>query len=292
VPRKYVRKTGGPKRGQFSAVEEQLMTELIKQGMDLEAIAKKLNRLPNQVRSYAARYHGIGADPEATPKPTEFAEHVRKFRKSIYYPSLNEHYSKEELFYYENIYAGLMTHFHDDVTEVDELQVLQAIDAHMQINTLKKRTRNLNERILEIDRQIGELRIQDEEMNKEKILTLESSKQFYSQQIGLSTKTFTDLSKKFDETVQKLKSTRDQRLKTAENSAQSWTSLIKHMQDQKVREREGKLAAMVKFATDKKEKELQQPYRYMNDEIDQPMLVPEHVNVLADIGIEEEPHSG
>jgi hypothetical protein len=173
----------------------------------------------------------------------------------------------------------LMAQFQEDVTAIDELQILQAIDGHMLINAHKKRTSMINKQLLNIEREINYIALSDDPKDKAMVLALESQKQVLMSQVSHSVRVFTDLSKKFDETVAKLKGARDQRLKNAENSNQSWPALIKHMQEIRVREREGRYAAMVKFATDKKQDELQQPYKYINNEIDQPMLLPERVLV-------------
>jgi hypothetical protein len=266
------------KRGRISRDEDKRIASLVDQGVQSEVIAKQLNRPLGQIEAHIRKFYGKGDNLPA--KATEIAEFTRQLRGSIHWKKLQEHYSKDDLDYYESIYAGLMAQFKDDVTEVDVLQILQAIDGQMQINAHKKRVRSVNLKLIEIDREIGELQMDTEDDEaKGKILVLESERQVLINQVNQSTKVFTELSKKFDETVGRLKSTRDQRLKNNDNSHQSWPALIRTMQELKVREREGRYAAMIKYATDKKLEELQQPYRYRNGEIDQPILLPEKVLV-------------
>lgn len=265
------------KRGRISKNEDKLIAQYIKEGMANEDIATELRRPPGQINNYVEKFYGKGIDlPAEAPKLAEF---TRQLRKSIHWERLQEHYTKDELDYYEQIYASLMAQFMEDVTAIDEMQILQAIDGHMLINAHKKRTSAINKHLLHIEREIHFLEISQEPEDQAKLLAFESQRQVLMQQVSHSTKVFTDLSKKFDETVAKLKGARDQRLKNAENSNQSWPALIKHMQEIRVREREGRYAALVKFATDKKQDDLQQPYKYINNEIDQPMLLPERVLV-------------
>lgn len=269
------------KRGRISKVEDRLIAQYLKEGMANHDIATELRRPLGQINDYVEKFYGQGED--LSPEAPKLAEFTRQLRKSIHWDKLQEHYTKDELDYYEKIYASLMAQFMEDVTAIDELQILQAIDGHMLINSHKKRTSTINKQLLNIERELNYFSMAPAEsltdQERAKVLNMESQRQVLMGQVTHTTKVFTDLSKKFDETVAKLKGARDQRLKNAENSNQSWPALIKHMQEQRVREREGRYAALVKFATDKKQDELQQPYKYINNEIDQPMLLPERVLV-------------
>jgi hypothetical protein len=179
-----------------------------------------------------------------------------------------------------------MTDFKDDVTFVDELQILQALDSHMLINEHKRHRKAIEAQIFDLDRQIGHLQSEqlmnlDDKTIKGRIDALESQKQALVGMSSARVRAFTDLSNKFDKTIAELKGARSQRLKIEESSNKSFTSFIKHIQQKAVREKEGKYASLIKFATDKATTKLQEPHRYINNEIDQPMLTPE--NILIDL---------
>lgn len=274
------------KRGRISKDEDKKIRNFLSKEVPINEIATKLKRPLKQIEDYVRKFYGKGVD--IPDNAEEIAEFTRQLRNTVYWKELQRHYNKEELEYYETIYASLMVQFKEDVTSVDDLQILQAIDAHMLINMHKRKTRMINDRILLIEREINTILLEDDDdpESKKRRIALENEKISLIAQSNNGAKVFTELSKKFDNTVEKLKSTRDQRLRTAENSHQSWPALIKHMQEKKVREAQGKYAEMVKFSTDKALAELQEPHRYVNDQIDQPMLLPERV--LIEMPKEEE----
>lgn len=279
----------GHKRGRLSRAEDKTIAKLIDEGFSNEQIASQMNRPVTQINVHVKKFYGRGENVSA--KAPEIAEFTRLLRNSVHWNKLKEHYNKEDLEYYETIYASLISQFKDDVTAADDLQILQAVDGHMLINQHKKRSKAYNDRLLVIERDLAymymDLQHGDDPNLQSSINNLESQRQAISAQIQSGVKVFTELSKKFDDTVGKLKGTRDQRLKNAENSTQSWPALIKTLAEKKVRAKEGEYAAMVKFATDKKTTELQQPYKYINNEIDQPMLVPENVLIETSFEIDD-----
>lgn len=269
----------GVKRGRISKDEDKAIARLLGKNIEVAQIAIELKRPVGQITEHVRKFYGKGEDLPA--KASAVAEATRNLRKSLHWKFLQEHYRKEDLVYYEELYAEIMAQFKDDVTIVDELQILQAIDSHMFINEHKRNRRIDEEKAMNLEREINLLRANEDEPSRNRILVLDSQRQALLAQVNNRVKAFSDLSKKFDDTVQKLKSTRDQRLKVAENAGKNFIDLIKTMQNRKVREKEGKYAALVKFATEKATHDLQQPHKYINNEIDQPLLTPE--NILIDL---------
>jgi hypothetical protein len=267
------------RRGKISKVEDRQIEQMIKDEVPLPEIALRTNRHLAQIRNYVRKFYGKGeADDRLPAKAVEWAQFVREFRSRTDYKFLKEHYPPEELDYYEELYAKVMTQFKDDILPTEELQIFQAIDTVIFINRHKKARRAVEDQILELDRLINMEK--DGENDRQRLRDYEAQKQALIAQSNYRTKEFTELAKKFDDTIGKLKGTREQRIKNIESSKQSWTSLIKTLQDKNVREREGRTLELIKQATDKAAASLQQPYLYKNGEWDQPMLVPE--NILID----------
>lgn len=283
LPDLPLRKDGssGSKRGRISRADDKLIAKRLAQAISLEDIAFEIKRPLVQIQNYVKKYYGKGDDLPA--KASAVAEAVRNLRSSLHWKFLKEHFRPQDLEYYEGLFAEIMAQFKDDVTIIDELQILQALDSHMMINEHKRNRRIDEEKVLNLERQINLLRIEtDDPETRSTIRNLESERQALVAQSNARTKEFAALSKKFDDTVQRLKSTRDQRLKIAENSQKNFIDLIKVMQNRKVRETEGRYASLVKFATEKAATDLQQPHRYINDQIDQPLLTPENILINLD----------
>jgi hypothetical protein len=275
--------SSGVKRGRLSRDEEKTIDKLIGQEKSTEEIALTLKRPIGQIQTYVRKFHGVGADLPA--KAPQVAEFTRQLRKSMHWKNLQTCYSKEDLEYYEELYAQIMNDFKDDARFVDELQILQALDGQMLINEHKRHRKKLEDQIYAIERQVNLLEsdyiaTQDEDI-RNKITALEGQKQALISMSSARVQQFTKLSDKFDSTIKALKLARDQRLKNEDDANKSFTSLIKHIQERKVREKEGKYAALAKFAAEATMKKLQQPHRYHNGDIDQPILTPE--NILIDL---------
>jgi hypothetical protein len=276
--------SSGVKRGRLSRDECKAIDRAMSQDKSLDEIAVSLKRPFGQIELYVRKFHGRGEDLPA--KASEVAEFTRHLRKSMHWKKLQSYYNKEDLAYYEELYAQIMNDFKDDVTFVDELQILQALDGQMLINEHKRHRKMLEDQIYDFETQINHLQVQlladpQSEELKTRIMAAEGQKQELINRSTQRVRQFTELSAKFDKTIAELKGARSQRLKNADDSNKSWTALIKHIQERKVREKEGRYAALAKFATDKATKRLQEPHKYINNEIDQPMLTPE--NILIDL---------
>lgn len=270
-------KVNKDKRGRLSKVENKQIAEFVKEGISDEEIARRMKRAVGQISTHTSRFYGRGEDlPAGAVRSAEF---LRQLRNSAHWKFLKEQYSPDELSYYEGLYASLMAQFEDDILATEQLQILQAIDTVIMINRHKRSRKLVEDRILELEEKIRITKPSSayDDQDRENILAWECQKQALISQANARTKDFTDLSKKFEETIGKLKGTREQRIKNIESSKYSWTALIKTMQDKKVRDREGRHMELVKFATDKAEEEMRQPHKYVNGVFDQPLLQPEHV---------------
>lgn len=260
------------KRGRISKAEDKQIANFLKDGISNEDIAKWLNRPVAQIEQHVKKFYGKGDDLPA--KAVETAEFLRQLRDSSHWKFLREQYDGDELDYYEELYAQLMAQFKDDILPTEELQILQALDTVIMINRHKRSRKMVEDHIVELEN-----KIQTSVYGDPNIATWESQKQALISQSNARTRDFTELAKKFDETIGKLKGTREQRIKNIESSKKSWTSLIKSLQERQIREQEGRRMELMKFATGVAAEKLQQPHKYINNEIDQPMLVPENILV-------------
>jgi hypothetical protein len=277
------------KRGRISKDEAKKIDDFVKDNKTAREIAPILKRAVAQIEAYILKFYGI-SDEGPSQVGAEFLRHLRK---SEHWKFLQQHYTKEELNYYETLYGKVMAQFHEDILPTEELQVLQALDAVILVNRHKKSRKSVEDRLTELNTliEINKIEAEDNEALQEKILSWESQRQLLFSQANARTKDFTELTKKFDETIGKLKGTREQRIKNVESSRQSWTSLIKTLQDRKVREKEGRHMEMFRMATDKAEAGLREPHKYENGEVDQPLLSSEDVRVQSAEELAEEINS-
>jgi hypothetical protein len=74
-----------------------------------------------------------------------------------------------------------------------------------------------------------------------------------------------------------LKATREQRIKRIEDGKSSWVGLIKMLEDEEIREKEGREMEIISMATDKSKKELYGYHNYADQTVDRPLLTPDSV---------------
>ena len=74
-----------------------------------------------------------------------------------------------------------------------------------------------------------------------------------------------------------LKATREQRIKRIEDGKSSWIGLIRMLEDEEVREREGREMEILKRATDKAKESLHEYHTYNDNKVDVPLLTPESI---------------
>ena len=74
-----------------------------------------------------------------------------------------------------------------------------------------------------------------------------------------------------------LKATREQRIKRIEDGKSSWIGLIRMLEDEEIREKEGREMEIMAMAVDKNRKLISEYHNYADDTVDSPLLTPETV---------------
>jgi hypothetical protein len=96
---------------------------------------------------------------------------------------------------------------------------------------------------------------------------LRGTQEDYSREIN-------EIKKTKDRKFTDLKATRQERLKTVEESGKNFFALVKQLDEIKSREREGRMTALVFEASKKTSEEFKKPYQYLDGEIDTPFSIP------------------
>ena len=72
-----------------------------------------------------------------------------------------------------------------------------------------------------------------------------------------------------------LKATREQRIKRIEDGKSSWIGLIRMLEDEQLREKQGREMAILDLATNKYKQKLSEYHTYEDNTVDRPFLTPE-----------------
>ena len=105
-----------------------------------------------------------------------------------------------------------------------------------------------------------------------KLANLETQLNFARNSIASYTNEYTKLLNEQQKISKDLKATREQRIKRIEDGKSSWVGLIRMLEDEDMREREGKEMEILSMATDKAREKLYGIHVYSDNRADRPIL--------------------
>jgi hypothetical protein len=260
------------KRGQLSLEEESFIRDNIKT-LSIEEIANQLNRNTDPINRYIDEQQLFNTDEQ-----TENSVLKRKLRSKTFWTEIARQFdeSSGELQYFEDTWINLIKQFREDVLSAEELQIKQFITIDILINrSMKERKRHISEteklqRL--VDKEYEKI---EDQRDIPKLANLETQLSFARNSIASYTNEYTKLLNEQQKISKDLKATREQRIKRIEDGKSSWVGLIRMLEDEIVREKEGKEMAILAMATDKAKKSLYDYHNYSDNKVDSPILNPE-----------------
>jgi hypothetical protein len=263
------------KRGQLSIDEEKYIRENV-QNLSIEEIADNLNRTPSPIKRYIDEQKlYISEDEIKSDEVLRFKLHGKTFWLEIL-----KQFDKEtgELEYFENTWIGLIKQFREDVLPAEELQIKQFITIDILINrSMKERKRHIadTEKLqTEVDKEYAK---PDDQRDIPKLANLETQLSFARNSIANYTNEYTKLLNEQQKISKDLKATREQRIKRIEDGKSSWVGLIRMLEDEEIREKEGRQMEILSLATAKTKEKMFSYHQYNDNSIDKPFLTPESV---------------
>lgn len=263
------------KRGQLSLQEEQYIRESYPD-QSIEDIANYLNRSSAPIKRYITENQL--AIPENEKNDTEFLK--QKLHSKTFWSEILRQFDEEtgELQYFEDTWIGLIKQFREDVLPAEELQIKQFITIDILINrSMKERKRHIAETEKlqrEVDKEYAKLEI---ERDIPKLANMETQLSFARNSIANYTNEYTKLLNEQQKISKDLKATREQRIKRIEDGKSSWTGLIRMLEDEEVREKEGREMEILSLATNKYKAKLEDYHQYEDKKLDRPFLTPESI---------------
>ena len=264
------------KRGQLALEEQQFIRDNI-DSLSIEQIAEALNRTIKPVQRYVTESKiGIKSkDEQETDKTLRQKLHAKTF-----WVEIEKQFDKStgELQYFEDTWIGLVKQFREDVLPAEELQIKQFITIDILINrSMKERKRHIadTEKLQEeVDR---EYKLPEDLRDGPKLANLETQLSFARNSIANYTNEYTKLLNEQQKISKDLKATREQRIKRIEDGKSSWIGLIRMLEDEEIREKEGREMEIMAMAVDKNKKLLAEYHNYADDTVDSPLLTPETI---------------
>jgi hypothetical protein len=266
------------KRGQLGLDEQQFIRDSIGE-LSVEQIAEQLNRSVKPIEKFITK-NKLSFDQEENDnnKTLRLKLHAKTF-----WPEIEKQFDEDsgELSYFENTWISLIKQFREDVLPAEELQIKQFITIDILINrSMKERKRHISE-TERLQKQVDkEYQIPEEQRDIPRLANLETQVNFARNSIASYTNEYTKLLSEQQKIGKDLKATREQRIKRIEDGKSSWVGLIRMLEDELIREKEGKEMEILKMATEKSKKDLYEYHQYENGEVDQPFLTPESLDYI------------
>lgn len=263
------------KRGQLALDEEKYIKDNIKK-LSIDDIAAHLNRTIAPIKRYIQENRLLEDDDIINDeKYLKYKLHSKTFWGEIQKQFDNE---TGELEYFENVWIGLIRQFREDVLPAEELQIKQFITIDILINrSMKERKRHIAEteklQVL-VDKEYAK---SEDQRDIPRLANLETQLSFARNSIANYTNEYTKLLNEQQKISKDLKATREQRIKRIEDGKSSWVGLIRMLEEEDIREKEGREMELINMATQKARNNLENYHEYADNSVDRPFLTPESV---------------
>jgi len=261
------------KRGQLSLDEEAYIRDNVN-SLSVDQIASNLNRHSGPIKRYISE-NNLLEDPEDKRAYQTLKD---KLHSKTFWQEITKQFDVEsgELQYFEDTWVGLIKQFREDVLPAEELQIKQFITIDILINrSMKERKRHIAE-TEKLQKMVDkEYEKNESERDIPKLANLETQLSFARNSIANYTNEYTKLLNEQQKISKDLKATREQRIKRIEDGKSSWVGLIRMLEDEEIREKEGREMEILSLAASNAKNQLQQYHTYQDNTVDVPLLTPE-----------------
>lgn len=266
------------KRGALGAEEKEFIRKNIKIRTILE-IANAINRTEDAVRNF------VKAD--SLPEIVKEAPKIKKRDLGLIdeneWELLKKQFSTEELKFFKERYSKYMEQIGEDALPTEKTQIEMLIKYEiLQARNLES-TNKMQRDIERLEKEVETCyqKFSDKEdmtdADKSYVQNIEQQVLAYRAAITSKSSEIVKLTEKHSSIMKEMKATRDQRLSKIDNAAKDIMSLMKSMQLEDFKEREGYESALINEASKKENERLGQFHQYIDGTVDIPMLTPENV---------------
>lgn len=259
------------KKGQLSLSEIQYIKQNYKT-QDINDIAEHLNRSVKPIEKIISQEQATVGEVDEQ----QDVEHLRiRLKQKTFWSEITKQFDamSGELQYFENTWVGLIKQFREDVLPAEELQIKQFITIDILINrSMKERKRHIEE-TEKLQRQVDlEYKLPEEDRDTARLANLETQLSFARNSIASYTNEYTKLLSEQQKISKDLKATREQRIKRIEDGKSSWTGLLRMLEDEDIREKEGRQLEILKLSKAKFQQNLYNLHKYQDGELDRPIM--------------------
>lgn len=272
-----------PKRGRVSQEEMDFVRD--NRGVySPEELASRLDRKVETIRSWIE-----GFDKDSLPQPeVTVPQDGADIRTSRAWQLLKAEFSTDEIGYFMERWGELYEQFREDVAASEKGQLMMAIKQEILIHRILAVQQSAREAVSRLTRQKeeflqlnGPLRKQWGEDEKAQFEDISIRLTEAVAAVGARTRDLEGHQARHESLMKSLKATREQRISKIESRA-SFLDLIKRLQVEEEREREGRAMELMRVASEKETRRLGSVHEYADGSSDQPLLNAETVTMLEE----------
>lgn len=275
--------TTQPRSGPLSGDEKDFILTNA-ESMDYRTIASRLRRNPDTIKKFilSANKKIIGLNEfESNPE--------YDIQRSPVWATLKEELSDEEIKIFLYHWSRIIGQFRDDVLPTEELQIIDSIKIEILLHRTLKNQRSSIKNIDDLDAEVIRLKKEPEspEISSE-INNLERQLSFARTSIESLGREYNNLLEQKNKLLKELKATRAERIKNIESSRQTVIGWITELLRNKgLRKELGLQMEKMRIAVDIEKVRLMEPHKYIDGNIDYPLLNSETIEKLSKEETEE-----
>lgn len=278
-----------PKRGRMTDAERQF----IRDNMGIfstEEMAKRLNRTKPSIERWMNETKDL-----TTPVEIKFVaeSNSRSIKDSRAWQLLKAEFSAEEIAYFMERWEELVEQFREDVVPSEKAQLMMVIKLEILISRTMQDIQNarvisehLTAEMEDFFHEHGRDKRQWDEDVKSLFYDLEDRLNKARLAITAKTKELDQPQGRHESLMKALKATREQRISKIESKG-SFLDLIKRLQIEGEREKEGRAMELMRVAAEKETKRLGSVHTYLDGVSDQPLLNADTLEMI-DVGKEND----
>jgi transposase-like protein len=261
------------KKGRLSKDEQRFISEN-SESLSVEQIASELDRDPKSIAKWIMDHIGVSqADKDEL-------ESLTGLRDKAYYRELKKQFTESELEMFEFHFKKMWSQFKDDVFHTEEIQIIDTIKLEILMNRILV-SQAENQKAIEGTSMLIQVEKQKdkEDRDRDYIINLERQLAVLRGANETLSKDYKDLQTKKTANLKELKGTREQRIKSIEDSKQSFAAFVKKLvKDPEHRKHLGLEMEKMRLATERERDRLGEIFKYEDKGIDRPFLTADTVS--------------
>lgn len=244
--------------------------------MPYTTIAEKIGRKPKSVKKYIQEV--LGKSVSSYELGAEYS-----IKHSPIWKELKNQFTDEELKMFLYHWMRIYAQFKEDVLATEEMQIVDYVRLEILVNRLLTQQHQNMQEIFSLEKQIeAEQKVSPELRDLAKVQSLGDQIAMRRAAQQAISKDHKDLIKQKTEILDKMKGTREARIKMLESSKETligWIKLI--INDATIRNRLGIQMEKMRLAMKHEENRLKQLHRYVDGNYDKPLLAWDTIDVQS-----------